>query len=165
VLPEARLGRMIPYLAVFANLWPIVDRISQVAVAPCSGWIARSSRRATDLTIRRERTQAQSSSYPRILKRYLLLKRCRSQIAGCGRTLLRLDRQIQPPGDGFDNPSRAYTGTKLFLPQDIEKIPVTEEMACCHSRSRAPIWRSSRRIMRWRSLATSSLVRLRSMAW
>jgi len=36
--------------------------------------------------------------------------------------LLRLDRQIQPPGDGFDNPSRAYTGTKLFLPQDIEKI-------------------------------------------
>ena len=39
-------------------------------VAPCSGWIARSSRRATDLTIRRERTQAQSSSYPRILRRY-----------------------------------------------------------------------------------------------
>ena len=45
-----------------------------------------------------------------------------SKSRGKSRTLLRLDRQIQPPGDGFDNPSRAYTGTKLFLPQDIEKI-------------------------------------------
>ncbi len=46
-----------------------------------------------------------------------------SKSRGKSRTLLRLDRQIQPPGDGFDNPSRAYTGTKLFLPQDIEKMP------------------------------------------
>jgi len=45
-----------------------------------------------------------------------------SKSRGKSRTLLRLDRQIQPPGDGFDNPSRAYTGTKLFLPQDIEKM-------------------------------------------
>ena len=55
-----------------------------------------------------------------------------SKSRGKSRTLLRLDRQIQPPGDGFDNPSRAYTGTKLFLPQDIEKIPsfVTSKQIC-----------------------------------
>jgi len=46
------------------------DPAAGFEVAPCSGWIARSSRRATDLTIRRERTQAQSSSYPKILRRY-----------------------------------------------------------------------------------------------
>jgi len=30
-----------------------------------------------------------------------------SKSRGESRTLLRLDRQIQPPGDGFGNPSRA----------------------------------------------------------